>query len=62
MDVIFVKHPVSAEQKAELLKKGKIVDAKFAAKDDKIFDADGKELKAKPTKGERVAAIKEKIK
>lgn len=44
--IIYVIHPVNAEQKAELRKKGKIVDAKFAGKDDKIFDADGKEVKA----------------
>lgn len=27
--IIYVQHPVTAKQKKELLKKGKIVDAKF---------------------------------
>jgi hypothetical protein len=44
MSVIYVKHPLSSEQKAKLLKLGKIVDAKFAPKGADILDADGVSL------------------
>ena len=49
MSVIYVKHPVSSDQKAKLLKLGKVVDARFAPKDADILDADGVSLtKPKP--------------
>lgn len=51
LKVAFVKHPVSTEQKQALLKKfDKVVDAKFAGKDDKVLDADGKAYKAEVKK------------
>lgn len=50
MSLIYVKHPVSKQQKAKLQSLGKIVDARFAPKGAEIFDADGvSQAKPKPT-------------
>lgn len=46
-EIIYVVHPVTAEQKRELLKKGKIIDAKFAGKGDKTIDPNRRQAKAK---------------
>lgn len=46
MTKIYVKHPVTAEQKAKLKSKGKILDAKFAPAGAEILDADGKKWTA----------------
>lgn len=43
MDTIYVVHPVTLEQKAELRKLGKIVDARFAPEGEEIIDMTGDE-------------------
>jgi hypothetical protein len=54
--IIYVKHPITPEQKAELSKKGKIVDAKFAQQDAEVLNADGTSTKPKPKRKPKVKA------
>jgi len=60
--VIYEKHPVTAERKAELRQKGyKIIDAKFAPDDYKHPEPMKKGGGDKPSKGLRVEEIKAKL-
>ncbi|WP_432755359.1 hypothetical protein [Pseudomonas sp. WMBT8] len=62
--IVYEKHPVTAERKAELRQKGyKIIDAKFAPDDYKHPEPikKGASVGDKPSKGLRVEEIKAKL-
>lgn len=61
-NIVYVKHPVTAEQKKALRKKfgdSRFVDSRYAGKGDKIVDATGKAVTASKAKSKAKEAATE---